>query len=140
MPSHFPYTPSFWLHVIGAFIATEVVMVGCAFAWVFIYSVTLHTTGDAAYYEAYARTASPVVAVVMAFPVFFAAGRWLSRLGALSLAAALWVVGINLALDAAVIATAAFDPLYVGVLAAAAAVLKAVGAWLGSTRRATSSA
>ncbi len=67
------------LVVIGAYLVAEIFLVACAFLWVFIYSMAIDTGGDNAYYEAYAQISSPVVAVVLAGPVFFAIGRFMRR-------------------------------------------------------------
>ena len=88
-------TPNTTLYVLVGFLVTEIAMVACAFIWVFIYSTTIDTTGNEASYQAYAQDASPVVAVVVAFPIFFAMGRVFCRLGARATMAALIAVGIN---------------------------------------------
>ena len=121
-----------WLAIVLAFVVSEVAMIACAFAWVFIYSVTIMTTGDAAYYEAYAQVASPVVAVTVALPIFFLVGRWMRRYGNRARRAALAVVGLNLALDVLVVSTMAVDLPYNVGMSALAAGLKIAGAILGS--------
>ena len=51
-------------YAIGGFLVTEIVLIALAFLWVFIYSTTINTGGDEAYYQAYAQVASPVVAIL----------------------------------------------------------------------------
>ena len=65
------------LAVLGAYVVLEVVLVSMAFLWVFIYSVAIYSEGDQAHYEAYAQVSSPVVAVLLAGPVFFLVARWM---------------------------------------------------------------
>ncbi len=89
------------LWILLATIITLVIMVACAYLWVYGYSAIIHTAGDAAFYEAYAQRASPVVAVLVAFPVFFVMGRFMRGLGARATMAALTVVAISLVLDVA---------------------------------------
>ncbi len=61
--------------MLGAYILMEITLVAFAFLWVFIYSMLIYSDGDQAYYEAYAQKSSPVVAVVLAGPVFFLTAR-----------------------------------------------------------------
>ena len=67
------------LIVIGAYLVAEIFLVACAFLWVFIYSLVIYPGGENAHYEGYAQVSSPVVAVVLAGPVFFAIGRFMRR-------------------------------------------------------------
>ena len=85
------------LVIIGGYLASETVLVACAILWVFLYSTLIYRDGDNAYYASYAQLSSPVVAVVLAGPVFFALGRFLRRRfrdQALRLAMVTAVVGI----------------------------------------------
>ncbi len=99
----------FWGAVAAAFVLSLLVMLACAYAWVYIYSVLIYSAGDQAYYEAYAQVASPVVAVTVAWPVFFAVGRFMRRFGRRALFAAMAVVVINLTMDAAVLLSVSRD-------------------------------
>ena len=65
--------------IVGTYITAEIVLVLAAYLWVYIYSIAIHSGGDHAYYEAYAQLSSPVVAVLLAGPVFFAAGRLIRK-------------------------------------------------------------
>ncbi len=124
------------LWILLATIITLVIMVACAYLWVYVYSAFIHTTGDAAFYEAYAQRASPVVAVVVAFPVFFVMGRFMRGLGARATMAALTVVAISLVLDVASVATMASDPIYHGIASILSFIAKFAGAYFGSKRTA----
>jgi hypothetical protein len=121
-----------WGAVLLGFLLTQVALVACAYLWVFIYATFIDSSGDAAYYEAYAQVASPVVAVVMAFPVFWLTGRVMRRYGAQARWAALAVVLVNLGVDAVVVATLALDVAYNVGMSLVAAAGKVAGAWVGS--------
>jgi hypothetical protein len=123
-----------WLAIVLGFLITEVVMIACAFAWVFVYSVLISPGGDEAFYQAFAKTASPIVAVVVAFPVFYAMGRFMRRYGEQARFAAVAVVGINLAIDFAAVGTMAVDVPYNVMMSFLSAVLKVAGAWFGVGR------
>jgi len=68
-----------WGWVIGTAIGLEVAMVISAFAWVAIYSYVIHPGEESAYYENYAKSASPFVSVVLGIPFWFFACRWVGR-------------------------------------------------------------
>ncbi len=128
-------TPNTTLYVLVGLLVTEIAMVACAFIWVFIYSTVIDTTGN----EAYAQDASPVVAVVVAFPIFFVMGRVFCRLGARATMAALIAVGINLAIDFPLVLTMAEDLPYALIASVLAASGKISGAYVGTRpARATS--
>ena len=67
------------LIVLAAYVALEIVLVTCAILCVFVYSTLIHPGEDATHYEEYAQMASPVVAAVLAGPVFFPIARYLRR-------------------------------------------------------------
>jgi hypothetical protein len=121
-----------WGTVLLAFLVTEVAMIASAFLWVFIYSVAIHSGGDDAFYQAYAQVASPVVAVVMAGPIFWAMGRFMRRLGERAWSVARAVVILNLVIDGAVVATMAQDVPYNVGMSVLAACGKVAGAYFGS--------
>jgi hypothetical protein len=118
--------------VIGGFALTEAVMIGCAFAWVFLYSTLIFSGGDNAYYQAHAQVASPVVAVVTAGPIFFAMGRFMRRFGERALLLALCVVGVNLVFDAAIIASVSEEFVYITAMSVLSAAGKVGGAYGGA--------
>lgn len=62
--------------LLGAIIL-HAAMIALAVAWVALYSYALDPGHDAAFYEAYAAQASPIVSVVAGGPVFFLVARWL---------------------------------------------------------------
>lgn len=71
-----------WGYAVGGLLAVEVAMIAAAFAWVAIYSYLIEPGHPAAFYEAYAQTASPYVALTLSIPFFFLMGRWMAaRLG-----------------------------------------------------------
>lgn len=125
-------TPLLVGYGIGGFLATEVVMVASAILWVFIYSALINTGGDQAFYEAYAQVASPVVAVVVAGPVFFAMGRFLMRLGERARTVAIGVVVANLLVDFPLVIFSAEELGYNLIMSILAATGKIVGALYGT--------
>ena len=130
-------TPRLVGYGIAGFLATEIIMVASAFLWVFIYSSLINTGGDQAFYEAYARIASPVVAVVVAGPVFFAMGRFFLRLGPRARTVAIAVVIANLAVDFPIVVLAAEDLGYNVIMSLLSATGKIIGAWYGTRATAT---
>ena len=97
------------LAVVLIYVIALVVMVGCAYLWVFLYSQLVYAGGDQAYYEAYASFASPVVAVAVAAPVYFCAGRYLLRFGAHAHKAALAILLLNVVMEGIVLTTITTD-------------------------------
>ena len=118
--------------VVGAFVVSGIVMVACAFAWVFIYSTLIDTSGDDAYYQEYAKVASPVVALVVAGPIFFAVGRFMRRFGERAVPLALSVVLLNLILDVVAVSTMAKDVPYNASMSAVVALVKLGAAYFGA--------
>ena len=121
--------------IAAAFVATLAVLVAAAFVWVWIYSEFIHPGGDAAYYQAYARVASPVVAVVLAGPVFYAMAVLMRHFGSAATAMALSVVGLNLLTDAASLLAFDVDLGFNLGMSLLAAIAKVTGAWLGARPR-----
>lgn len=122
----------FWTTIVAAFLVSLFVLVAAAYLWVFVYSTFIDWSTDQAYYEAYARSASPVVAVALSFPVFFYVGRYLRRFGGRATAAAMAVVGINLAMEVLVVATVGSGDAQLTAMSLLAAAGKLLGAWQGS--------
>lgn len=120
-----------WGSILLAFLLSLVFLVTCAYGWVFIYSQVVHTGGDAAYYEAYAQVASPVVAVVLSFPVFYYVGRHMRRFGGQAVLAAMAVAGINIIMDALVVMSVDAGA-HLTVMSLIAAAGKLAGAYEGS--------
>ena len=80
-----------WGWVIGTAVALEVAAIISAFAWVAIYSYLIHPGEDAAYYENYAKSSSPIVSIVCGIPYWFFACRWVTRkAGTRAVQMALW--------------------------------------------------
>ena len=132
-----PSIPARTAIVLIAYVSTLAVLVACAFLWVFIYSTFIDSSGDAAYYEAYAQRASPVVAVVLSAPVFYLMGNFMRRFGSAAMGLALTVVAINLVIDVAVLMTFATDLSHHVAMSALAALAKLTGAWFGVRTGAT---
>ena len=84
-----------WAHIIGWLLLVMIIMVGAAYLWVWIYATFINSTGDQAFYEAYAQTASPIVAIVTALPVFYLMGRSMRRFEDKAMFAAMAVLGLN---------------------------------------------
>jgi hypothetical protein len=99
------------LAVAAATAVLEVVMVGLAVAWVAVYSYGIAPGGDAAFYEEYAKRASPFVSLVAGIPVFgifgALAGRRRGKSGARF---ALHATLLYAALDVALLALLAAEP------------------------------
>jgi hypothetical protein len=90
-----------WGWAIGGALALLAVLVAASFGWVFVWSTFLHANTTDAEAQAYARVASPVVAIVLAGPLYFAAARLArSRLGASAQRTALALFGVDSALGA----------------------------------------
>jgi hypothetical protein len=125
-----PLTRIVW--VVGAWFVTQAALVVAAYLWVWLYSTFVDSGGDVAYYEAYARRASPLVAAILSGPVFYAMGRFMRRFGRAALGLAFAVVAVNLVLDVLLVATIAEDLRYNAALSGLAAVAKIGGAWIGA--------
>lgn len=111
-------------------------MVGAAYLWVFIYSLVINSGGDQAYYEAYAQRASPVVAVITAFPVFFLMGKYMRRFEAGAFVAVAGVVILHILMEAIVLSTLNDTFAYVLGFSVAAMCLKIAGGYFGMRREA----
>jgi hypothetical protein len=80
-----------WGWVIGTAVGLDVALVISAFAWVAIYSYLIHPGEGAAYYQDYAKSASPVVSIVLGMPYWFFACRWVGpKAGTRAVAMCLW--------------------------------------------------
>ena len=119
------------LAVLLGLVIVGVLMVAAAYLWVFVYSALIDTTGDAAYYEAYAQRASPIVALVVALPCFYLMTRVMRAMVARAALAAYAVLVINLILDIAVTLGMAQDLAYTATISLVVAVLKYLGVRLG---------
>ena len=117
------------------FIVTIALMVGAAYLWVFLYSVFVNSSGDQAFYEQYAQVASPVVAVVTAFPVFFLMGRMLTKQVEHFVGIAFGVVAVNLLFEVLVLMSLEDTLLYVLPFSLGAGILKVLGAYFGTRVR-----
>lgn len=102
-----------WGWAIGAFVVLEVIMIASAVLWVAIYSHLLNPGLEALDYQNYAKSASPVVSLVVGIPVFFASA-WLivRKLGTHAKATLIAIIAIYLVVDAAVILAVADDQRY----------------------------
>lgn len=109
------------------------VMIACAYAWVFIYSIAIYSSGDAHHYQDYAQFASPVAAVVTAFPVFYFVGRYWRKYGERAVLGALAAVMLNLSMDAVILTTVSDNTAYLVTMSILAAIGKIGGAYIGAT-------
>jgi hypothetical protein len=107
-------------------------MVAAAFAWVAIYSYAIHPGGSQSDYEAYAKVASPIVALVTGIPAFWAAGVvFRRRLGPSAVSTVIAMAALYLTMDVLIVATLAEDKLYNGLVLVANAVTKLAAVWVG---------
>ena len=89
-----------WGWVAITAVVLEVAIVLSAFAWVAIYSYLIHPGEQAAYYQDYAQSASPIVSILMGIPCWFLGCRWLGRkAGTRAVATCLWVWFILFIID-----------------------------------------
>ena len=89
-----------WGWVVGTAIVLEVAMIISAVAWVAIYSYLIHPGEEPVYYENYAKTASPIVSVVLGIPYWFFACRWVGRkAGTRAVAMCVWAWFILFVID-----------------------------------------
>ncbi len=119
-------------HVLLWLVIVVTVMVAAAYFWVWIYATFVNDSGDHAFYEAYAQVASPVVAVLTAFPVFYAMGRFMRRFGDMALKMAGAVLILNISLDAMALITVANDVAYVAGMSAVSLIAKSAGTYFGA--------
>lgn len=115
-----------WSWAIATTVCLEIVSVAAAFAWVALYSYVLAPGQTEAAYEAYARDASPIVALVVGPLVYFAAGR---RLGATAIAAAV----LHGVIDLAILAMWSRAGAYHAAMTIASGALKLAAAYGGAT-------
>jgi hypothetical protein len=91
----------------GAAVGALAALVALSFAWVAIYSHVLHPGEELAFYQAYARVASPWVSVIAGVPLFWAIGAFARRrFGDAARANALAAFGVYAALSLAITAAA----------------------------------
>jgi len=91
-----------WGWVAITAVVLEVALILSAFAWVAIYSYLIHPGEQAAYYQDYAQSASPIVSILMGIPCWFLGCRWLGRkAGTRAVAMGLWVWFIPFIIDMA---------------------------------------
>ena len=93
-----------WGAALAGALTTEVLMIAAAFAWVAIYSYLLHPGESMDFYQKYATSSSPWVALIAGVPLFFMVCRWIgSRNPSKSLATAMAVFGIYFLIDAPIV-------------------------------------
>ena len=89
-----------WGWVALTVVGLEIALVLSAFAWVAIYSYLIHPGEQAAYYQDYAQSASPIVSILMGIPCWFLGCRWLGqKAGTRAVATCLWVWFILFMID-----------------------------------------
>jgi hypothetical protein len=90
-----------WGAALGGALAAEAAVVASASEWVAIYSYLLYPGESPAFYEQYARMASPWVALLAGTPVFYLACRWIgSRRPTQAWPTAIGIFGIYSLVDA----------------------------------------
>jgi hypothetical protein len=92
-----------WASAVAAVLLAEVVLVGCAFGWVAVYSHAIAPGQPVQAYQAYAQQASPWVSILVGMPLFYAIARWWLRSAGTALVAGL----LYLLLDTALLLAAA---------------------------------
>jgi hypothetical protein len=84
-----------WGAAVGGAILAEVAQVIAAVLWVAIYSYVLNPGQSMDVYEQHAQASGPWVSIIIGFPIFYFASRWIAR----SLPTALALFGVFLTLD-----------------------------------------
>lgn len=128
-----------WPRVLSATLLAQVVLIGCAIAWVAVYSHVIAPGQPVAAYHAHAQASGPWVSLLAGLPLFYLLGAGLARhRPAAARASALALAACYLALDLVLLLALApgrIPWLMVAVNYAA----KTVAAWYGATRRASTS-
>lgn len=118
--------------IAGAFIACEVVLLASVFSWIALYSLVLNPGQPEAFYGEYIQHVSPIVSIVVGFPVFYAMGHVLSRHSA----ADAWItLVLFLGIDFAIVAVSTADPLYHGSFWLVSSMIKSLAVFLAIRRR-----
>ncbi len=121
-----------WGWAIGGALLCEVVLVALAFAWIAIYSYTIHPRETAEFYRQYAIAYCPWVSLLGGLPAFYLACRWIGMPApAKSIPTALMLCVVYLLLDAPLllVGTNPFMPAW---LPTAGFALKFLAAFMGA--------
>lgn len=93
-----------WAWVVGTAVGLEVAITASAVAWIVIYSYLIHPGEAESYYQNYARSASPVVSILLGIPYWFFACRWVGRkAGSRAIVMSVWICVIILVIDLSLI-------------------------------------
>jgi hypothetical protein len=84
-----------WGAAVGGALLAEVALVIAAVLWVAIYSYVLNPGQPINVYEQHAQASGPWVSLIVGFPIFYFASRWIAR----SLPTALALFGVFLTVD-----------------------------------------
>jgi len=84
-----------WGAAVGGALLAEVALVIAAFLWVAIYGYVLNPGQPQNVYEQHAQASGPWVSLIVGFPIFYFASRWIAR----SLPTALALFGVFLTVD-----------------------------------------
>jgi len=84
-----------WGAAVGGALLAEVALVIAAVLWVAIYSYVLNPGQPMNVYEQHAQASGPWVSLIIGFPIFYFASRWIAR----SLPTALALFGVFLTVD-----------------------------------------
>ena len=97
-----------WGFVLAGVLVAEATLVAAAFGWVAIYSHLIHPGEAVTFYREYANTASPFVALILGFPVFYMTCRWIgSRAPSQALPTAIAVFGAYCLIELPIVLSAA---------------------------------
>ncbi len=122
-----------WIRALATAVAADIVLVGLAFVWVAVWAHGFDPGHDEAHYQAYAALASPWVSVLAGIPLFHLGARWIARRHRpRGMAQVLAVVGIYVALDAAIITAFATNLGCVIPMSLLSFSTKLVAAWTGA--------
>jgi hypothetical protein len=120
-----------WGWAIGTAVGLDIVLVISAFAWVAIYSYLIHPGEGAAYYQDYAKLASPFVSVVLGMPYWFLACRWVGqKAGTRAVAMCLWAWFILVLIELPLSFLGDLSA-YIWLMVAISLATKLLGAYLG---------
>jgi len=124
-----------WLYALVGYIGVEAILIAAAVGWVAVYSYGLHPGESAAYYEAYAQDASPIVALVVGIPLFFLTGRLFRRMiSDRARATIVTLVAVNVVVTLALLIMMKEDRGYHWALALINWLVQLSAGWLGTER------
>lgn len=125
-----------WLHAVIGYVVVEAILIAAAFGWVAFYSYALHPGESAAFYQAYAQDASPIVALIAGGPLLFLTGLLFGRmLLDRAQATTIALVAISMIVTIALLIVMKESRTYHWTVASISGLAQMSGGWLGSRRR-----